>query len=73
MAHRARAVILSVVVDKLDAAGNIVEELTSQPVKLFPSKFGSLATEVAGLVARLDKEEKGQKAPAPFPHPKRKV
>lgn len=72
MPHRIRAIVVSVLIDKLDASGNVVGELTSDPVKVFPDKFGSIAVEAANLVARLDAEEKAApKPPAEFSRKKR--
>lgn len=57
MPHRIRSILVSVSIDKVDDAGNVLEELTSQPVKVFPSKFGAIGEEALQLVARLNAEE----------------
>lgn len=58
MPHRLRALNLVLVVDKLDAEGQVVDELLTQPIKLFPRQIKDIPSQVAELIARLDKEEK---------------
>lgn len=67
MPHRVRAIHVVVLVDKLDANGNVVEELQSSPVKLFPEKFGAIPSQAAELIAKLDAEEKASRGPVEFP------
>lgn len=58
MAFKTRAVIVRVVVDETDDSGNVVAEHVTEPVKVFPAKFSSIAAQADALAERLTNETK---------------
>lgn len=58
MPYRLRSVAVVVSVDKLDASGNVENELRTEPIRLFPHQLGEIQKQCDDLLVRLEREEK---------------
>ncbi len=52
MEYKPRAVIVQIVLDQIDADGMVVDEATSQPIKLFPAQWDQIRDMAESLAAK---------------------